>query len=713
MKKYLISLVIISSILTAYNSYSQSGWIWHNPVPSNKTLSKTQFVNSTTGFTIINYRIFKTTNGGNNWYIPGDTIGHYYYKFLDETTGFTLFNYAIYKTNNSGINWNLFQSLISLDVTYTGLDFLNQNTGFYTFTIFSPFGPFGHIAYTTNGGINWANPYYPEPEYFSDIKILSLNYAYAVGVDSGKVYLYKSFGPTSSWFRVPTGLLNSYSANLFVKDTAVVYVTAGDIVLCSKNGGYDWFNTGLSEIKDIKFTNQNTGIAVGKNHKIYRSTNGGMNWNNITSPVNYNFHSVSFGNQSTGYITGELGSVLKTSDYGQTWSTNCSYFTLKSLSDVRFLGRDTVVITADSGYIYRTTNQGLNWTGEKVGNNSLSKFFFLNKTTGYACGAYGLLLKTTNSGVNWNSLNTGISDRLLLDVFFLNQNTGFIATAIPGNLYKTTNGGLNWFNIPKPENANYFFIRFLNTNTGFTSAFENIYRTTDLGETWTLMNTHINADINWDICFINNLTGFTANGDGYIHKSTDGGYNWFRTSELVSNDVFKVHFLNETTGYATAGYGFSGSFSAIFCTTNGGANWLRQYIPMGTNAEKLSSVDFCDMNTGFVVGYNGIVFKTTTGGMVYIKSMLLEIPELHSLYQNYPNPFNPITNIKFDLPKNGFVTLKLFDILGREIATLVDEILKSGTYNVSWNGSDYPSGVYFYKMIAGDYNMTKKMLLIK
>ena len=108
---------------------------------------------------------------------------------------------------------------------------------------------------------------------------------------------------------------------------------------------------------------------------------------------------------------------------------------------------------------------------------------------------------------------------------------------------------------------------------------------------------------------------------------------------------------------------------------------------------------------------NGVVYGDTS--MTGIQSICNEIPKEYKLYQNYSNPFNPITNIKFDLPKNGFVTLKVLDIRGREIKTLVDEDLKSGTYNVSWDGSDYPSGVYFYKLVADDYSMTKKMLLIK
>ena len=90
-----------------------------------------------------------------------------------------------------------------------------------------------------------------------------------------------------------------------------------------------------------------------------------------------------------------------------------------------------------------------------------------------------------------------------------------------------------------------------------------------------------------------------------------------------------------------------------------------------------------------------------------------EIPERYSLFQNYPNPFNPTTNIKFDIQKTSPTKLLIYDALGREVATLVNEELKAGSYQVDWDGSNYTSGVYFYRIQAGDYLETKKMLMLK
>ncbi|MDQ3022726.1 MAG: T9SS type A sorting domain-containing protein, partial [Bacteroidota bacterium] len=89
------------------------------------------------------------------------------------------------------------------------------------------------------------------------------------------------------------------------------------------------------------------------------------------------------------------------------------------------------------------------------------------------------------------------------------------------------------------------------------------------------------------------------------------------------------------------------------------------------------------------------------------------LPKEYSLKQNYPNPFNPVTNIHYELPFDNFVTIKVFDILGKEITTLVNEIKNAGSYIVSFNGSGLSSGIYYYKIEAGNFTEIRKMLLIK
>jgi len=146
-------------------------------------------------------------------------------------------------------------------------------------------------------------------------------------------------------------------------------------------------------------------------------------------------------------------------------------------------------------------------------------------------------------------------------------------------------------------------------------------------------------------------------------------------------------------------------------TTNSGMNWISLNLPGNYG---LFDMMFINDTTGYLVGERGTILKTITGGEpIGIEKNSNELPNHFILNQNYLNPFNHVTKIQFELPKKSFVKLVIFDILGREIANPVNENLTEGIYEINWDASNYSSGVYFYKLLAGDHEESKKMVLIK
>jgi hypothetical protein len=112
--------------------------------------------------------------------------------------------------------------------------------------------------------------------------------------------------------------------------------------------------------------------------------------------------------------------------------------------------------------------------------------------------------------------------------------------------------------------------------------------------------------------------------------------------------------------------------------------------------------------------YTIAVLYASIGAIVGIEQHIGEVPTVYNLSQNYPNPFNPSTKIDFSIPKSEFVTLKVFDISGREVASLVNQRLLTGKYTVTFdNTNGLSSGVYFFRLVAGNYVQTKKMMMIK
>jgi hypothetical protein len=157
-------------------------------------------------------------------------------------------------------------------------------------------------------------------------------------------------------------------------------------------------------------------------------------------------------------------------------------------------------------------------------------------------------------------------------------------------------------------------------------------------------------------------------------------------------------------------------YGKIYTSTDMGNTWTRQYE---SNAEHLNSVSFADSVHGIVCGQNGmILFNYPPGSFINVKNISTEVPEKFDLKQNYPNPFNPSTIIRYQIKDSRFVTLKVYDILGREIETLVNEFQKAGTYETQFpnkrlSNNQLASGVYFYKLVAGDFVAVKKMVLMK
>jgi hypothetical protein len=192
------------------------------------------------------------------------------------------------------------------------------------------------------------------------------------------------------------------------------------------------------------------------------------------------------------------------------------------------------------------------------------------------------------------------------------------------------------------------------------------------------------------------------NGD--ILKTTDGGISWNSQTSGTGTLLNSVYFLDEDTGWVV------GSGGTILKTINGGATWETQ----SSGAQhSLSSIYFIDNNTGWTVGGGGTILKTNDAiTQNNEKGYVLNQMEYH-LAQNYPNPFNPITIIKYQIPTQSFVTLKVYDVLGNEIETLISEEKPVGSYKCEFYANKFPSGVYFYRLQAGSFVETKKMVLLR
>jgi len=332
----------------------------------------------------------------------------------------------------------------------------------------------------------------------------------------------------------------------------------------------------------------------------------------------------------------------------------------------------------------------------------------LDENTGFVVGDTGLIIRTTNSGNNWINIPTGL-DVNLNGINFYN-NSGIIVGGFFSNgrliTLKTTNAGINWI---KTFDTIFVFglnsVKLINSNTGIaTGDYGGIMKTTNGGNNW-LIQTVGGQNLN-SVDFVDSLNGLISGTNGRIIKTTDTGVSWIIQTTGSPYDLNGVRYFNLRSAIA------AGENGAVLKSTNGGINWTAQ-ARISTNY--FNSVNITNINTSYAFGDFGSIMKTNNAGLVSIKETnQISAPNEFKIINIYPNPFNPRTVINYQLSISNFVSLKVYDVLGNEVANLVNEKKNPGSYKVEFNGSKLSSGIYFVSLLVnGNVIDTKSMVLVK
>jgi photosystem II stability/assembly factor-like uncharacterized protein len=395
----------------------------------------------------------------------------------------------------------------------------------------------------------------------------------------------------------------------------------------------------------------------------------------------------------------------------------------ENLTDVVMLGSQTAIAIGDRNGILRTTDAGTTWVNETV---HLSAVFHWNAISFFDSLNGGIVgdqtvWSTTDGGISWKPVTVPLRPKML-SILCLGAGQFYVGTD-SGWVYNTPDTGRTW----NAEKISEWPIRSLFTHhppiVGVSK-----YALTP----YSFCTQYVIPPPSWSEKI---LTYFQALGSQAFDAGySNGGGPGFIVGvggDLVSTPVVLRKSMSDTgwtvasTGIVGIGelHGVSapsanvvyvcGTQGMIFKSTNGGDMWDTTAVPTKCN---LNAIYFFDENRGFAVGDSGTILYTSSGGVTSVRDREGSLPKAFSLEQNYPNPFNSTTVIKFSLPSVGTrhaVSLKVYDALGREVATLVSRELQAGEYPMTWDATGFPSGVYFYQMRAGSFVETKKLVLIK
>ncbi len=330
--------------------------------------------------------------------------------------------------------------------------------------------------------------------------------------------------------------------------------------------------------------------------------------------------------------------------------------------------------TQDFSYIHRTTDNGNTWTdvftgsfplnfaggGEIVFPSDGSIVAAFSVTVGPTIGDVStFVFKSTDSGNTWAQtqvIGAGFAGGMIIT----DDNRILLGTSLSGVVYSTNSGG-NFFSYPHFPPIFIKTILKADPEIIYVSDAYGLNRSTDNGLTFTDIGSHSNGVSLRTACVNRNGDLFIGMDDRNVYYSDDLGDSW----ELINQGLP------------------AGSYFNVLISADG-------KIYGGTNNRGVMIYDTpTNINSGTVI----------TGH--------------YNLYQNYPNPFNPVTIINYDLRISSDVKLKVYDILGNEVITLVNEKQEAGSYEAEFDGSGFASGVYFYRIVSGEFSQTKRMLLIK
>jgi len=417
-------------------------------------------------------------------------------------------------------------------------------------------------------------------------------------------------------------------------------------------------------------------------------------------------------------------SLANSKTFSQNFWEKIDSPTTKLLNSIVFIDSLNGWVAGDSGLIIHTSNGGLNWETQ-YSNDSLNvvNIFFLNNQLGWGSAwssfyePYGTyLVKTTDGGKNWSSEYFRISNSLVNAFYFLDSLTGF-AVGYPQVFHRTTDGGSSWSHVNLDSSLVSglppYTIKFYSPQYGFACGGIRdvrgvVWRTTDGGLSWKTVVDTLTSEPLYDLHIFDSLNVIAMGGDPEFGTSqvvtSDGGETWAYTALGIFYYPYSVDFRNRTEGWVPMG-----EQRKFLYTSDTGMNWIEISTPDSTN---ITRITFPDSLHGYGIGPYGNIAKYS-----YQKpTNLIEAEESISnfnLLQNYPNPFNLSTTIKYSLAKEEHVKLAVYNMLGEELATIVNTTQNAGWYEVNFNASNLSSGVYIYKIEVGKFVSAKKLLLLK
>lgn len=388
----------------------------------------------------------------------------------------------------------------------------------------------------------------------------------------------------------------------------------GGRIYKTTNGGVIWSDVSdtvlySGGINGLYFFDANSGFAAGSSSggsNILRTTNGGATWSLVTSPSSSTAYDIYFDTPQNGWITCGSGIFLRTTDGGSSWFSTNVTGTSSTIYSIRKADASTYYMTGTSGQVYKSTNAGVSFASVTSPQNlPIYSSEFWDANNGIVFGSNGATYRTTNGGTSW-TLIPQLGGEVIRGSIRIGNT--ILAGAYKSTLHKSTNLGTDW-TYPLSPYRDFWGI-YKKSATEYITCGDRgeIHYTTNAGASWIRVPTRPTTQILYDVLWFGNYI-YTCGRNGEYHISSNMGSTW-ASSSVGSNQTrhYKMFFLNETTGYMVNNDG------NIYFTTDRGLNWNSRAIIPSTI---LYDIKMLSPNVGYTVGSGERILKTTDGGTTW------------------------------------------------------------------------------------------------
>jgi len=406
------------------------------------------------------------------------------------------------------------------------------------------------------------------------------------------------------------------------------------------------------------------------------------------------------------------GGVFLSTDNGASWVSVNSGLTNTFINALTVAGTTIFGGTNDGAFL--STNNGTTWTPV---NDSLSNIYIYSLAVSgnhlfAGTDGKGVLIATGNGGI-WTPVSDTLTNTQIYS--FAVSGNNLFAGAENGEVYLSTNNGSTWTVSDSGLTNMVTALAVSGTNIFAGTHGEGVFLSTDNGITWTTVDSELTY-LNIRALYSNGSDLFAGTNGSGIFYSNNNGTTWsavdsgitstYFTSFAVrgtdlftgtNSGVFRSHYVNFTAGISPSSIppGGSGSLKIHFDAT-----------PPGQVSEKI-------IITSNAPSSPDTIYLTGNGTTTSVENISSEIPNHFTLSQNYPNPFNPSTNIDYQLPQRAYITFKVYNVMGQEVAILKDGEQEAGNYSVQFAAKNFPSGVYFARLQSNGVSLVRKLVLMK